>query len=83
MSDNKRLQELRDEVALLKKLNRQGDRLLGISSSNPKGYAFDDLYRIVTFEYGKWDEGESVDWGAVSSACSIMISAIRRGQKED
>ena len=72
MSDNKRLQELRDEVALLKK-----------RASDPKGYAFDDLYRIVTFEYGKWDEGEPVDWGAVSSACSIMISAIRRGQKED
>ena len=76
MSDNKRLQELRDEVARLKKVNR-------LSPGDPKGYAFDDLYRIVIFEYEKWDEGEPVDWGAVSSACSIMISAIRRGQKED
>ncbi len=76
MSDNKRLQELRDEVALLKKLNR-------LSPGDPKGYAFDELYSIVTHEYQKWDEGETVNWGAVSYACSLMISAIRRGEKED
>ena len=69
--DRDKVRRLRDEVARLKE-----------KTNDPKAIAFNDLYYIVTREYENWDEGMTVDWEAVQHACSLMVSAIRRGQKE-
>jgi hypothetical protein len=73
-----RLVQLRDEVARLKYLKEKAVRRWEDNVAD----TFNDLYYIVTSEYEKWDEGMTVDWEAVQHACSLMVSAIRRGQKE-
>jgi hypothetical protein len=80
MSDEE-VRRLRDEVTRLKteaevRLTRQAQ------NARIKGETFNELYYIVTHEYENWDEGRTVDWEAVQHACSLMVSAIRRGQKD-
>ena len=78
MSEADEVNELRAEVARLKYLKEKGAQRWEDNVADP----FNDLYYIVTSEYEKWDEGMTVDWEAVQHACSLMVSAIRRGQKE-
>lgn len=41
-----------------------------------KGDALDDLFVIVNEQYARWDEGESVGWGAIKQACEKMVDAL-------
>ena len=68
MSDDE-VRRLREEVARL----RSSLKVIEMARDN----AFNDLYAVVTLQYGKWDEGETVDWRRVREVCKNMMEAFQ------
>ena len=66
--EEKEIEELRAEIQRL----RTSDRVIEMA----RNVAFNDLYAVVTIQYGHWDEGETVDWRRVNEVCRHMIGAF-------
>lgn len=44
--------------------------------------ALNDLYVIITEQYERWDDGESVAWEAIRVASEIMVDAVDKEEQD-
>ncbi len=47
-----------------------------------KTNALNDLYVIITEQYERWDDGESVAWEAIRVASEIMVDALDKEEQD-
>ena len=41
-----------------------------------RDHLFNDLYVVVSEEYGNWDEGRTVDWDRVEVTILLLLSTL-------
>ena len=80
MSEADEINELRAEVARLKRIAFRVEERRGDHSLSDRGGSLNDLYFVVTKEYENWDEGETVNWTHIEQVCVNMINELRRGE---